>query len=210
MTSRFITMLLLGLLISYHSYAQVNIDNLHQHWQAISVEVPYLEENLKSIDTITVVSNELKYTYHTEDLKELKDKMRTSLILEKKRFQLEMSLFSIDLSKKEKAIFHNYPQSNTVNIIFDETKNQLKFFDNNPEQAEVFTLSKLDTNLLILIYNKDRRVITFEKFNPENDYKNAEEALEALNKMYKEERKRERNNAPQPPDEEIKTPIEEQ
>ncbi len=153
---RLITLALFGMLISLNSFAQIDEEDLHQRWQAVSVDDSRFDESDKALSA--------------------------DLISEKEALDLAVGLLSLEFLKNGTVIFHSYPESDVATYSFSKKNNRLRIFEQIGRKADVFTISKLDKDELVLIQqNKIYTVtLTFRTYDPILDQN---KALDAYNKL---------------------------
>lgn len=160
MNLRITITLLLGILLSYNTFAQIDHEALYQRWQAVTIEDSRFDESKKELSA--------------------------DLISENEALDLAVGLLSLEFLKNGTVIFHSYPQSDVASYTFSKKTNMLRIFEENVRKADVFTIFKLDQDELVLIQqNKTNTVtLTFRKYDSGLDQSKAHDAYNKLTQFY--------------------------
>lgn len=157
---RLTTTFLLGILLSINTYAQIDQEALYQRWQAVKIEDSRFAESEKKL---------------SDDLKS-----------EKEALEISTGLLSLEFFKNGTVIFHSYPESDVANYIFSKKNNRLRIFEEIGRKADVFTISKLNQDELILIQQNKKKTVTliFRTYNTDLDQNKAQDAYNKLTQFY--------------------------
>ncbi|HZH88653.1 MAG TPA: hypothetical protein VFD78_05695 [Chitinophagaceae bacterium] len=160
MNLRITITLLLGILLSYNTFAQIDHEALYQRWQAVTIEDSRFDESKKELSA---------------DLKSQKEAL-----------EISTGLLSLEFLKNGTVIFHSYPESDVATYIFSKKNNRLRIYEEIGRKADVFTVSKLDKNEMVLIQQNKKKKVTliFKTYDAELDQNKAQNAYNKLNEFY--------------------------
>lgn len=163
-----------------------NSGDIYARWQATEIENPLADSMYKEqenyIDTLSVLEEDMVSYFGTDDLKEIKNKLRAEIKSDKEMMEKTTNLLSLEFLKDNKVVFHSYPGSDTTNFKISDDKKTLHLINTDSDIEEVFTIDKINKSSLVLSQDNDgnKTIIKFRKFDNEKDKDLAENTFKEL------------------------------